>query len=53
MPGRSGAAGSSKGRPTVPVIVITAFGSMESAIAAIGVGAYDFLTNPSRSRRSP
>src|SRR5688500_4455704 len=33
-------------RPDVPVIVITAFGSMETAIAAIRAGAYDFITKP-------
>ena len=33
-------------RPDVPVIVITAFGSLESAIGAIRVGAYDFITKP-------
>jgi len=33
-------------RPDVPVVVITAFGSLESAIAAIRAGAYDFLTKP-------
>lgn len=33
-------------RPDLPVIVITAFGSMETAIAAIRAGAYDFLTKP-------
>lgn len=33
-------------RPDVPVIVITAFGSMESAIAAIRAGAYDFINKP-------
>jgi two-component system response regulator HydG len=33
-------------RPDVPVIVITAFGSMETAIGAIRVGAYDFITKP-------
>jgi DNA-binding NtrC family response regulator len=32
--------------PDVPVLVITAFGSMESAIAAIRTGAYDFLVKP-------
>ncbi|HEY8513934.1 MAG TPA: sigma-54 dependent transcriptional regulator [Candidatus Binatia bacterium] len=32
--------------PDVPVIVITAFGSLETAVAAIRVGAYDFLTKP-------
>ncbi|MDP3276167.1 MAG: sigma-54 dependent transcriptional regulator [Deltaproteobacteria bacterium] len=33
-------------RPDVPVILITAFGSLESAVAAIRVGAYDFVTKP-------
>lgn len=30
----------------MPVIVITAFGSLETAIAAIRAGAYDFITKP-------
>jgi len=33
-------------RPELPVIVITAFGSMETAVQAIRVGAYDFITKP-------
>ncbi len=33
-------------RPDVPVIVMTAFGNLESAIAAIRAGAYDFVTKP-------
>jgi len=33
-------------RPDLPVIVITAFGSMETAVAAIRVGAYDFINKP-------
>ena len=33
-------------RPDLPVIVMTAFGSMELAIAAIRNGAYDFITKP-------
>lgn len=33
-------------RPDLPVIVITAFGSLETAVAAIRAGAYDFLTKP-------
>jgi two-component system response regulator AtoC len=33
-------------RPDVPVIVITAFGSMETAIAAMRAGAYDFIAKP-------
>ena len=32
--------------PDTPVIVITAFGSMETAVSAIRVGAYDFITKP-------
>ena len=33
-------------RPDLPVVVITAFGSMESAVAAMRAGAYDFVTKP-------
>jgi len=33
-------------RPDIPVIVMTAFGSIETAIAAIRRGAYDFITKP-------
>jgi DNA-binding NtrC family response regulator len=33
-------------RPDVPVIVITAFGSLETAVQAIRAGAYDFITKP-------
>jgi DNA-binding NtrC family response regulator len=33
-------------RPDIPVIVVTAFGSMDTAIAAIRAGAYDFVTKP-------
>jgi DNA-binding NtrC family response regulator len=33
-------------RPDVPVVVITAFGSLETAIDAIRAGAYDFITKP-------
>ncbi len=33
-------------RPQLPVILITAFGSMELAIQAIRAGAYDFLPKP-------
>ncbi len=33
-------------RPDVPVVVITAFGSLETAIAALRAGAYDFVTKP-------
>jgi two-component system response regulator HydG len=33
-------------RPDVAVVVITGFGSMETAIGAIRAGAYDFITKP-------
>jgi two-component system response regulator HydG len=35
-----------KNRPDVPVVVITAFGSLETAISAMRAGAYDFITKP-------
>ncbi|MFP4105373.1 MAG: sigma-54-dependent transcriptional regulator, partial [Phycisphaerae bacterium] len=35
-----------KNRPDVPVIVITAFGSLDTAVKAIRAGAYDFVTKP-------
>lgn len=35
-----------KNRPDIPVIVITGFGSMDTAIATLRAGAYDFLTKP-------
>ena len=35
-----------EGHPDVPVLVLTAFGSLESAIAAIRAGAYDFINKP-------
>ncbi len=34
------------GHPGLPVLVITGFGSMDTAIKAIRAGAYDFLTKP-------
>jgi two-component system, NtrC family, response regulator AtoC len=36
----------SQNRPDIPVVVMTAFGSFETAVAAIRVGAYDFITKP-------
>ncbi len=33
-------------RPDIPIIMLTAFGSLETAIAAIRAGAYDFVTKP-------
>lgn len=49
MPGADGLALCRKiveTRPDVPVVVMTAFGSFESAVAAIRAGAYDFVTKP-------
>lgn len=36
----------SSSRPDIPVLVLTGFGSMESAVGAIRAGAYDFFTKP-------
>ncbi len=33
-------------RPDLPVVVVTAFGSLELAVQAIRAGAYDFVTKP-------
>jgi two-component system response regulator HydG len=33
-------------RPDIPVVVLTAFGSLETAVGAIRAGAYDFLSKP-------
>jgi two-component system response regulator HydG len=33
-------------RPDIPVVVITAFGNLDTAVAAIRAGAYDFITKP-------
>jgi two-component system response regulator HydG len=49
MPGTSGielAQSIVRDHPTVPAIVITAFGSIHAAVEAIRRGAYDFLTKP-------
>ncbi|MBO6938299.1 MAG: sigma-54-dependent Fis family transcriptional regulator [Deltaproteobacteria bacterium] len=37
--------------PEVPVLLMTAFGSLDSAIEAIRAGAYDFLTKPFEPER--
>ena len=49
MPGLGGielCARIAQNRSDTPVVVLTAFGSLDSAIAAIRAGAYDFLTKP-------
>jgi DNA-binding NtrC family response regulator len=33
-------------RPELPVIVVTGYGSMDSAVASLRAGAYDFVTKP-------
>lgn len=33
-------------RPDIPVVVMTAFGSLEAAVQAIRAGAWDFVTKP-------
>jgi DNA-binding NtrC family response regulator len=33
-------------RPGLPVVLLTAFGSLDSAVQAIRAGAYDFVTKP-------
>jgi two-component system response regulator AtoC len=38
--------------PDVPVIVITAFGSIETAVEAMKEGAFDYITNRSIAKRS-
>jgi two-component system response regulator HydG len=32
--------------PSLPVVLITAFGSLETAVGAVRAGAYDFVTKP-------
>ena len=49
MPGTNGIALCERiasNRPDVPVVVMTAFGNFESAVAAIRAGAYDFISKP-------
>jgi two-component system response regulator HydG len=35
-----------KSRPDLPVIIMTAFGTIDAAVAAIKLGAYDYITKP-------
>lgn len=51
MPGLGGLAFAERvaaSHPDTPVIVLTGFGSYESAVAAIRAGAYDFLAKPAK-----
>lgn len=38
-------------RPEVPVIIITAFGSIDNAVTAIREGAFDYVTKPFKEER--
>jgi two-component system response regulator AtoC len=49
MPGAGGMeilAHAKKHQPRVPVVMITAFGTVESAVSALKSGAFDFITKP-------
>ena len=49
MPGLNGIALCERivaNRPDIPVVVMTAFGNFETAVAAIRAGAYDFVSKP-------
>src|SRR6202158_1214565 len=49
LPGRSGIEilrESKQADPTVPVIIVTAFGSVEEAVSAMKEGAFDFIQKP-------
>ena len=49
MPGKSGIdllTSTQVRKPAVPVIIITAYGNIESAVDAIKKGTYDFITKP-------
>jgi len=49
MPGRSGiemVGELRRARPETPVILMTAFGSIDSAVEAMRAGAYDYITKP-------
>jgi two-component system response regulator AtoC len=49
MPGMSGldvTRAVRKSTPSLPIVVMTAFGSMETAVAAIREGAFDYISKP-------
>ena len=49
LPGMDGLTAMSKFREVagaVPIVVITAFGSLNTAVAALGEGAFDYLPKP-------
>jgi len=45
------AAQEGEGRAAVPVVVLTAFGTVESAVQAVHQGAYDYLTKPADEKK--
>jgi len=54
MPGRDGIEvleAVKKFDPSLPVIIITAFGSIETAVEAVRKGAFDYITKPFRKDR--
>jgi DNA-binding NtrC family response regulator len=54
MPGRDGIALLAElrqTRPDTPVILMTAFGSIDSAVDAMRSGAFDYITKPFKRRR--
>jgi DNA-binding NtrC family response regulator len=49
MPGGSGielVGGVREARPDTPIVLMTAFGSLDSAVAAMRAGAFDYITKP-------
>ncbi len=38
-------------RPEIPIIIITAFGSIDNAVEAIRLGAFDYVTKPFKEER--
>src|SRR5256885_7171689 len=49
LPGKSGMEvqkGIKRIDPTLPVVIITAFGALETAVTAIKQGSYDYITKP-------
>jgi DNA-binding NtrC family response regulator len=40
-----------RSNPSIPCVLLTAFGTIESAVAAIKEGAYDYLTKPANTEQ--
>jgi DNA-binding NtrC family response regulator len=41
-----------KFHPEIPVVIITAYGTVEAAVSALKQGAFDFITKPQRREQS-